>query len=93
MNAISYRALRMDDVDAVFDVAREAWQFTYATLLDSAFIDQFVRTHYAPDRLRVLVPLVAAQRMFFDVALDGDQVIGFCNIDATPRAWSCSGST
>src|SRR5262245_5863736 len=85
MTAICYRALCADDVDAVFETARVAWQFTYATIFDPAFIDQFVRTHYAPDRLQSLVALVAAQRMFFDVALDGDQVIGFCNLGPTPR--------
>jgi ribosomal protein S18 acetylase RimI-like enzyme len=85
MSAVSYRALRVNDVEAVFDVARVAWQFTYATIFDSAFIDQFVRTNYASDRLRVLVPLVTAQRMFFDVAVDGEQIIGFCNIGPTSR--------
>src|SRR5262245_50770988 len=85
MNAISYRPIRAEDADAVFDVARAAWQFTYATIFDPEFIDQFVRTNYAPDRLTALVPLVAAQRMFFDVAVDGEQIIGFCNIGATPR--------
>ena len=85
MSPISYRALRADDVDGVFDAARVAWQFTYATIFDPAFIDHFVRRHYAPDRLGSLVPLVAARRMFFDVAVDGEQIIGFCNVGPTPR--------
>jgi len=85
MGAISYRALLPDDVNAVFEVARVAWQFTYATIFDAAFIDQFVSTNYAPDRLRALVPMVAAREMFFDVALDGSRIIGFCNIGLTPR--------
>ena len=80
MDAIVYRSLQTSDVDAVFAVAREAWQFTYATIFDPAFIDQFVRTHYAPERLRALVPLVEAHQMFFEVALDADQRIGFCHI-------------
>jgi GNAT superfamily N-acetyltransferase len=85
MSSISYRALRAEDVDAVSDVAREAWHATYATIFDTAFIDQFIRTNYAPDRLSALVPLVSAQQMFFDVALDGDHILGFCNIGVTPR--------
>jgi diamine N-acetyltransferase len=85
MGLISYRPLRAEDADAVFDAAREAWRFTYATIFDTVFIDQFVRTNYAPDRLSALVPAVAAQHMFFDVALDGDRIIGFCNIGVTPR--------
>src|SRR5262245_41165142 len=85
MSTISYQALRADDADAVFDAAQVAWQFTYATIFDPGFIDRFVRTNYAPDRLRSLVPLVADHRMFFDLALDGEQVIGFCNLGPTPR--------
>ena len=85
MEAIVYRALQTSDADAVFAVAREAWQFTYATIFDPAFIEQFVRTHYAPERLRALVPLVEARQMFFAVALDADQRIGFCHIGKTPR--------
>jgi ribosomal protein S18 acetylase RimI-like enzyme len=85
MSSISYRALRTEDAEAVFDAAWEAWRFTYATIFDPVFVDQFVRTNYAPDRLRALVPAVAAQQMFFDVALDGDRIIGFCHIGVTPR--------
>jgi hypothetical protein len=45
MSSIRYRALRTEDGDAVFDAAREAWQFTYATIFDVVFIDQLVRTN------------------------------------------------
>jgi ribosomal protein S18 acetylase RimI-like enzyme len=85
MRSISYRPLGAEDAEAVFDAAWEAWRFTYATIFDTVFVDQFVRTNYAPDRLRALVPAVAAQHMFFDVALDEDHVVGFCHIGVTPR--------
>ena len=85
MATISYRSLQASDTEAVFAVAREAWQFTYATVFDPAFIDQFVRTNYAPERLRELVPLVEAREICFDVALDTDQIIGFCNIGMSAR--------
>jgi ribosomal protein S18 acetylase RimI-like enzyme len=85
MDAMVYRSLRTSDVDAVLAVTREAWQFTYATIFDAAFIDQFARTNYAPERLRALVPLVEAHQMFFEVALDADRIIGFCNIGMTAR--------
>jgi ribosomal protein S18 acetylase RimI-like enzyme len=85
MTSISYRPLQAEDVDAVLDAAWEAWRFTYATIFDTAFVDQFVRTNYAPDRLRTLVPAVRAQQMIFDVALDGDRIVGFCHIGVTPR--------
>jgi ribosomal protein S18 acetylase RimI-like enzyme len=85
MATISYRSLQTSDAEAVFAVAREAWEFTYATLFDPAFIDQFVGTNYAPERLRELVPLVEAREICFDVALDADQIIGFCNIGMSAR--------
>ena len=85
MDAMVYRSLQTSDVEAVLAIAREAWQFTYATIFDPAFIDQFVRTHYAPERLRALVPLVEAHQLFFAVALDAEQRIGFCHIGPTAR--------
>ena len=85
MTTFGYRSLQTSDAETVFSVAHEAWRFTYATIFDPAFIDQFVGTNYAPERLRELVPLVAASQIFFDVALDADQIIGFCNIGLSTR--------
>jgi ribosomal protein S18 acetylase RimI-like enzyme len=85
MDAIVYRSLQTSDGEAVFAVAREAWQFTYARIFDTAFIDQFVRTHYAPERLRALVPLVETHQLFFEVALAADQLIGFCHMGPAAR--------
>lgn len=80
MHTIVYRPIHTSDADAVFAVAQEAWRFTYASIFDPAFIEQFVRRNYAPDHLRALVPLVDSGALFFDVAVDADRVIGFCNI-------------
>jgi ribosomal protein S18 acetylase RimI-like enzyme len=85
MKTITYRPFSATDGDAVFAVAQAAWHFTYAAIFDPAFIDQFTRTNYAPERLNALAPLVATQEIFFDVAVDGDQVIGFCNMGLTPQ--------
>lgn len=85
MRTITYRPFSSTDGDAVFAVAQAAWRFTYAAIFDSTFIDQFTRTNYASERLNALAPLVAAQEIFFDVAVDGDQVVGFCNIGLTPQ--------
>ena len=85
MDPIVSRSLLASDADAVFAVAHEGWQFTYAAIFEPAFIDQFVCTNYAPERLRELVPLVEAKEIFFDVALDADQIIGFCNIGTTAQ--------
>jgi len=86
MDVIVYRSLLTSDADAVFAVAREGWQFAYATIFDPVFIDQFVRTNYASERLGELVSLVEANQMFFDMALDADQISGFCNIGVTARS-------
>jgi len=34
MTAFGYRSLQANDAEAVFAVAREAWQFTYTTVFD-----------------------------------------------------------
>ncbi|MCS6938185.1 MAG: GNAT family N-acetyltransferase [Roseiflexus sp.] len=85
MSTIVYRPLITNDADAVFAVAQEAWRFTYASIFDPAFIDQFVSTNYAPAHLRALVHLVDSNALFFDVALDANRVIGFCNAGMTPQ--------
>ncbi|MCS6840509.1 MAG: GNAT family N-acetyltransferase [Roseiflexaceae bacterium] len=85
MSTIHYRPIQASDANAVFAVAQEAWRFTYASIFDPAFIDQFVRRNYAPDHLRALVPLVDSNSLFFDVAVDAGQVVGFCNVGITPQ--------
>ena len=42
----------------MYQVALEAWQYTYQGLYDAAFIASFVQTHYAPGRLAALGPQV-----------------------------------
>lgn len=80
MSTIHYRPIQASDADAVFAVAQEAWRFTYASIFDPAFIEQFVSRNYAPEQLRALVPRVDSGALFFDVAVDADQVVGFCHI-------------
>jgi ribosomal protein S18 acetylase RimI-like enzyme len=83
MGTITYRTLQADDAEAVRDTAAEAWQFTYAAIFAPAFIEHFVDTYYAPDRLRETASHAATGHTWFEVALDGNQVIGFCQVGIT----------
>jgi len=85
MPTITYRTFQPDDAEAVHATAAEAWQFTYATIFTPAFIEQFVQTYYAPDRLRETAAHIATGRTWFEVALDGNQVVGFCQVGITDR--------
>lgn len=80
---ITYRPFTGEDADAVADVARVAWAWTYAGIFAPEFIVQFVATHYAPERLQALAPAVAAGHVAFDLVLDGEKVVGFCNLGST----------
>ncbi len=85
MRTIAYRPIRMCDADAVFAVAQEAWRFTYASIFDPVFIEQFVSRNYAPEQLRALALRVDSNDLFFDIAVEADQVVGFCNIGVTAQ--------
>jgi hypothetical protein len=58
MQDLTYRPFTADDATAVYQVALEAWRYTYRAIYDAAFIASFVHTHYAPGRLAALVPQV-----------------------------------
>ncbi|GAB4440546.1 MAG: GNAT family N-acetyltransferase [Chloroflexi bacterium OHK40] len=77
---ITCRPFIAEDAEAVAVVARAAWAWTYAGIFAPATSAQFVATHYAPERLRALAPAVAASRLVFDLALDDETVVGFCNL-------------
>ena len=77
------RALQETDVQAVYEVAFEAWHSTYKDIYPAEFINTFVKTHYAPAVSLGLVPRIQAGQQFFHVALSQSSVIGFCHIAAT----------
>src|SRR6266540_3568524 len=78
MTDIIYRPFTAQDAPAVYQVALEAWQYTYQGLYDAAFITAFVQTHYAPGRLAALGPQVQSGTMFFEVAVHDAQIVGYC---------------
>ena len=85
MQDLTYRPFTAEDATAVYQVALEAWRYTYRAIYDAAFIESFVHTHYAPGHLAALVPLVQAGAVFFHVAVHQDQVVGYCHLGLTPR--------
>jgi ribosomal protein S18 acetylase RimI-like enzyme len=76
----NFRLFTAADAEAVSALALEAWRHTYRTIFDVAFIENFVKTNYASERLISLVPLVESGEMFFHVAQREAQLVGFCNI-------------
>lgn len=80
---ITYRSFSAADADAVCVVAHTAWAYTYAEIFTPAFIAGYVGTHYTPERLCELLPLIEAGRMMFDVAIADNTVVGFCNLGVT----------
>lgn len=83
MGDVIYRPFTAADALAVYDVALEAWQYTYRDIYDTAYIAAFVHLHYAPDRLVTLMPQVASGAMFFQVAVAETQLVGFCHMGIT----------
>ena len=84
MPLITYRAFQEPDAEAVHACALAAWQHTYQGIFSASFILEFVQSAYHPDQLRGLAGLVADDALFFDLALDDQIIIGFCNIGLTP---------
>lgn len=85
MAEITFRQFRAEDARAVQSVALESWLYTYQNIFDEWFILDFINSHYTPDKLLDLLPQIEAERMFFEVALRDEKVIGFCNTGITAQ--------
>jgi ribosomal protein S18 acetylase RimI-like enzyme len=83
--AVTCRSFIAADADTVQAVAREAWRHAYPHLFSPQVIDDYIDKYYAPEQLRALVPELESGRQFFQVAVDGEQVIGFCHLGLTDR--------
>jgi hypothetical protein len=70
MAPIHIRPFQAADAEEVFDAALEAWHATYQNIFTTDFIDEFVRTRHAPERLTAIVPVIEARQAFFHIALD-----------------------
>jgi ribosomal protein S18 acetylase RimI-like enzyme len=77
---VTLRQLKAADIPLVREVALQAWQFTYRTIFDEAFIQAFIARNYSAEALGSLLPRLEAGTMCFDVAEDQTGILGFCNM-------------
>jgi ribosomal protein S18 acetylase RimI-like enzyme len=85
MTDIVFRQLKESDAPSIQAVALEAWRYTYRTIFDQQFIENFVRRNYAPEATVALLPRVHSGSMLFDVAEQESKIVGFCNIGVTEQ--------
>ena len=77
---IVFRSIKETDALKIQAVALEAWQFTYHSIFDQKFIENFVNQNYAPKATISSLTHLQSGRMFFHVAEHESKIIGFCNI-------------
>jgi ribosomal protein S18 acetylase RimI-like enzyme len=87
MSQITFQQYRPEFASGVQAVALTAWQHTYKDIFDAAFIYAFVNRNYSAQALDNSLPRLAAGKEFFEVALEGDEVIGFSNIGDRGAGW------
>ena len=73
------------DAPNIYGVALEAWQYTYRTIFDQEFIEEFVQKYYSPDAISSLFPRIESGMLFFYVAEAEQEIVGFCNIGITEQ--------
>lgn len=79
---IEYRPFQNGDEREVYAVVLKSWRHAYGGIYSPEFIENFINTHYAPEKLRSLLPKLKKGKMFFQVAVDNNRnkIVGFCNI-------------
>ena len=80
LDKVTIRPISEADSPDIQAVALEAWQYTYGTIFEQQFIEDFVNRNYAPAAIHSLFPQLQAGTMYFDVAEHESRLIGFCNI-------------
>ncbi len=78
---ISYRQLNKNDFKDVYNVAFEAWNFTYRDILTPEDIQEYVDKFYSQEAQNSYFTLIEKGQMFFEVAEENENIIGFCNIE------------
>ena len=86
LSTVIIRPIDESDALGIYNVAIEAWHFTYSTIFDRPFIEDFVNRHYAPEATLSLFSRIRSGSMFFDVAESESKVVGFCNIGIHDRS-------
>jgi ribosomal protein S18 acetylase RimI-like enzyme len=77
---VIFRQIRESDAQSIQIVALEAWQYTYHSIFEQQFIENFVNRNYAPEATISLFPRLQSGTMYFYVAEHESKIIGFCNI-------------
>jgi GNAT superfamily N-acetyltransferase len=86
MTTVVFRSLRKTDAAAIEALALEAWHYTYRDIFDRQFIEDFVHTNYAPAAILALLPRIDSGEMFFHVASQQRDILGFCNMAVADQA-------
>ena len=79
MLSFKYRQLSKSDFEKIYEVALEAWNYTYKDIFSPTYIENYVDKFYSTEAMQKQLLLVEKGEMFFEVA-EEKNVIGFCNI-------------
>lgn len=81
MPSIKYRSLHKSDFEKIYEVALEAWNYTYKNIYTPSKIKNYVDKYYSIKALQKQFPLIEKREIFFEVAEEDKSIIGFCNIE------------
>ena len=81
MSNIKYRQIIIFDLEQIYNVALEAWNYTYKDIYTLSQIKNYVDKFYSLEILQKQLPLIEKGEMFFEVAKENESLIGFCNIE------------
>jgi len=62
---IEYRPFQKGDEREVYAVVLKSWRHAYGGIYSPEFIENFINTHYAPEKLQSLLPKLKKGEMFF----------------------------
>lgn len=71
----------ISDLEQIYNVALEAWNYTYKDIFTPSYIKNYVDKFYSQEVMKKQLPLIESGEMFFEVAKENESIIGFCNIE------------
>jgi ribosomal protein S18 acetylase RimI-like enzyme len=80
MSDIKYRQLCENDFEKIYDVAFEAWNYTYKDIYIPSKIKEYVDKFYTAEELQKHIPYIKKGETSFEVAEEENSILGFCNI-------------
>ena len=78
---IKYKQLSIRNFEKVYEIALEAWNYTYKNIYTLSQIKNYVDKYYSLEILQKQFPLIEKGGIFFEVAKENKNIIGFCNIE------------